>query len=188
MKYPVLDFLRSALIPELRSDITARSARHVHLGLVAVVAVRALPKKLPVLFRDQDLPIVSAYLTEIALRVKFGVHNIVINILYYRQYGGNIILHIGNFHIRNCAARRKLLELALEFQLRKRVDLFRYMHVVAVCDIIFIGYTGNDTESALQTLRKFIGRTFKRRSVEGKIDIFFLLPLFASVVSRGHTR
>ena len=44
MKDSVLYLLRASLIPVLSTDISAGSARYVHLGPVAVLAVRALPK------------------------------------------------------------------------------------------------------------------------------------------------
>ena len=104
MKNSIFDFLRSALIPELRSDVTACSARNVHLRLVAVMAMRAFPKKLSVLFHDSDFPVVAANLTVIALGIQFGVHDIIVNMLHYRQHSLQISLHIRHFHIAYRAA------------------------------------------------------------------------------------
>ena len=48
MKYPVFDFLCSALIPELCSDVAAGSSGHTHLILITIAAVWALPDKFAV--------------------------------------------------------------------------------------------------------------------------------------------
>ena len=149
MKNSIFDFLRSALIPELRSDVTACSARNVHLRLVAVMAMRAFPKKLSVLFHDSDFPVVAANLTVIALGIQFGVHDIIVNVAHDREYGGKIVLHIGYFYVGNRASRRQLLEFAFEFELRKCVDFFGNVYVVDVRNIAFIGNVGNDPETAL---------------------------------------
>ena len=49
MQNALFDFLRSALIPELGSDIAAGTSGNIHLILVAVSAVRAFPDELAVL-------------------------------------------------------------------------------------------------------------------------------------------
>ena len=61
MQYALLDFLRTSLIPELCSDISAGTARNAHLILVAVAAVRAFPDQFAiVIFHDLDFSIVTA--------------------------------------------------------------------------------------------------------------------------------
>ena len=78
----LLDFLRSALVPILRSDVAASSASHVHRGLVAVLAVGAFPNKLSVLVGDDlDLAGVAALLAAVALCVKLGVHDVLVDVL-----------------------------------------------------------------------------------------------------------
>ena len=69
MQYPFLNFLRSALIPELSSDISTGTSRNVELALVTVSAVWAFPYELSVILDDPDLAVVTAYLTVIALRI-----------------------------------------------------------------------------------------------------------------------
>jgi hypothetical protein len=43
MQHAVFNFLRAALIPELRADIAAGTAGNVQLCLIAVAAFRAFP-------------------------------------------------------------------------------------------------------------------------------------------------
>ena len=70
MQYPFLNFLRSPLIPELRSDIPAGPSCHVHLILIAVPTIRAFPHELSMLIRDDlDLAGITALLTVITLCV-----------------------------------------------------------------------------------------------------------------------
>ena len=59
MKNSVLNFPGSTPVPVLRSDVAAGSARNVHLGPVAVLAVRALPNELAVVVLDLDLAVVQ---------------------------------------------------------------------------------------------------------------------------------
>ena len=79
MQHAVLDFLRSALIPELRADIAAGSSCNIHLVLVTVVALRALPEELSVLLNNADFAVVAANLTVVALCVQLSVHNVVVD-------------------------------------------------------------------------------------------------------------
>ena len=70
MKHSLFNFLCSALIPELCSNVAAGSARHAHLVLVTVTAVRALPDKFAVLVIDDlDLSGITAFHTVIAAEV-----------------------------------------------------------------------------------------------------------------------
>ena len=121
VKNPVSNFLRSALIPELRADISAGAAGNIHFALVLIAAVGAAPFKLSVFFNDLDLAVISAYLAVVALCVKLSIHNVVIYILHNRKYGRNIILHIRNLNIADGSAGRKLLELSFKFKLLERV-------------------------------------------------------------------
>ena len=80
MQYPFLNFLCSALIPELCSDVSAGTSCNVELALITVSAMRAFPYELSVILDDLDLAVVAAYLTVIALRIQLRVHDIVIDV------------------------------------------------------------------------------------------------------------
>ena len=69
MKHSLFNFLCSALIPELCSDVSAGTSRNVELALVTVSAVWAFPYELSVILDDLDLAVIAAYLTVIALRI-----------------------------------------------------------------------------------------------------------------------
>ena len=58
MQHAFLYLLRSALVPELGADVAAGPARNVHLVLVAVAAVGALPKQLAVFLDYLNLAVV----------------------------------------------------------------------------------------------------------------------------------
>ena len=60
MQHPVTDFLGAALIPVLCPDIAAGTPCHIHLVLIAVLTVRALPDKLSVLFDNPDFAVITA--------------------------------------------------------------------------------------------------------------------------------
>ena len=100
MQHPFLDFLGSSLVPELSSDVAAGSSGYVHLILVRVAAVGALPDKLSMLILfDFNLAVLATDLTVIALGVKLGVHNVIVNKLHYRKHRVDIVLHIRNLDI-----------------------------------------------------------------------------------------
>ena len=74
MQHPFFYFLRSALIPVLRADIPAGAARHVHFGLIAVMAVGAFPYEFAVVVGLYlNFAVVTADLTIVALGVEFGM-------------------------------------------------------------------------------------------------------------------
>ena len=150
MEDSVLDFLRSALIPELRPDIAAGAPCDIHLRLIAVAAVGAFPHQLARFVRD-DLyfAVIAADLTEIALGVEFRVHDIIVNKFHYGKNGGNVVLHIRDFHITDGAAGRKLLKLAFEFKLRESVYRLADVHVIAIGDIVLIRDALDDAEALL---------------------------------------
>ena len=113
MKYALLDLLRTSLIPKLCSDVSACTAGNAHLILITVAAVRALPDQLAGSFflDDLDLSVVTAYLTVITFGIQLSIHDVVVDIFHNGQYRLDIVLHIRNFHVTDCTARRKLLEL-----------------------------------------------------------------------------
>ncbi len=79
-----------------------------------------------------------------------------------------------------------MLELSFEFKLCECIDVFANIYMVAVCNVAFIRYTLDDSETLLQTLRKFICRGFKRCAVEREIDIVFFLPSAACGIHFFH--
>ena len=65
----VLDLLGSALVPELGANVTAGAAGNIHLVLVGVAAVGALPDELALLFHDFDFTVETAFLAVVGLGV-----------------------------------------------------------------------------------------------------------------------
>ncbi len=115
MHHPVANLLRSALIPELRADVTAGSPRDVHGGLVSVATVRTLPDELAcVVARDANLTIVPAFLTVVTLGIELGVHDMFINVLDNGENRWNVLRQVRHFDVAYRAARGELLELRLE--------------------------------------------------------------------------
>ena len=115
MHHPVPDLLGTALVPELGADIAAGAPGHVHLGLVGVAALGALPDQLAVFLHDLDLAVPAAHLAVVALGVQLGVDDVVIDELHHLQHGGDVVLHVGDLHVADGAAGREVLELGLEF-------------------------------------------------------------------------
>ena len=155
----LFDFLGPSLVPELGSDIATRSARYIHLFLIVVVAIWALPNKLMVfILYDLDLACIAAFLTIVALRVELGIHDIFINVMDQSEYRRNVVFHIWHLDVADRASWGKLLELRFERQFIKGVDFFGNMDVITVRDIVAICDTWNDAKAVLQLFREFISR------------------------------
>ena len=60
VQHPVFDFLGSALVPELGTDVAAGAPGHVHFALVPVAALGADPNQLVVIFPDLNFSVVAA--------------------------------------------------------------------------------------------------------------------------------
>ena len=115
MKHSLFDFLRSSLIPELRADVTASTACHIHLILIMISAIWAFPNQFAIFLYNLNFTGISAYLTEITLGIQLCIHDVIINVLHYGKYCIQVLLHIRYFHITDGSTRRQFLELSLKF-------------------------------------------------------------------------
>ena len=187
MHYPVPDFFSAPDIPPLTTNVAARTTRNIHFRLVGVAAVGALPNQLAaIVVHNLDFLIPAAHLAVVGFRVQLRIHDVVVDVLQHRQYGGNVVREVCHFDVADCSARRELLELRLKSQLIKSIDMLCDVNVIGVGDVALIGDALNHTKALLQTLGKFIGGGLQRRTVEGEIDIALLLPLPAGVVHVLH--
>ena len=186
MKHPLLDLLSASLVPELRADVAASPSRDIHLILIAVAAVGALPEELAALLNDRDLAVVAAYLAVVALCVELCVHDVVVNKPHDLQNSREVILHIGHLNVADRAAGRQSLELGLELELVERADVFGHMNMVAVCDVVAVGNALDDTEALLQALGELVGSALERSAVDAVVDVLLSLPLSARLVELLH--
>ena len=157
MQNPVPDLLRPALIPELGADIAAGPAGHVHLVLIRVAALGALPDELAVFLYDLDLTVPAAHLAVVALGVELGIDDVVVDELHYLQYCFQVVLHVGHFHVADGAAGGEVLELSLELELVKGIDLLRDVDMVAVGNVALVGDALDDAETALEAFGERYG-------------------------------
>ena len=149
MEHPLLDLLGAALVPELGADVTAGAPGHVELALLTVAALGALPHQLAVVLHDPDLPVKAAHLAVVALGVQLGVHDVVVDEAHDLEHGLQVLLHVGHLHIADGAAGGEVLELGLEFQLVKGVDILSDMDMVAVGDVALVSDALDDAERML---------------------------------------
>ena len=156
MHHALSYLLGSSLVPELCSDISAGSSCNIELVLIIVATVRAYPNELVVPLLDLDLSVVTADLAVIGLGVELGIHDVVVDELHDIHYCIDIVLHVGNFNIRDSSAGRESLELALELKLLESIDLLSYVNVVAVGDVVLVSNALDDSESSLKSLGKLI--------------------------------
>ena len=63
MQHAVADLLGSTLVPELGTDVAARTTSDIHLLLVAVAAVGALPHQLAIVLDNLGLTVNVTCLT-----------------------------------------------------------------------------------------------------------------------------
>ena len=151
-----------------------------------VSAVRTLPDQFSVFFYDLDFACVTAHLTEITLCIQFCVHDIVINVLHYCKYCIQILLHIRYFHVADRTTRRQLLELRFEFQFFESVDVLCYVYMIAVCDVVFVCYTRDQSKTFLQTFCKFVSGGLKRCAIQTEVYVVLCFPLVADIVHMLH--
>lgn len=70
MKHTLFNLLRSALIPELRSDIPACPSCHIHFILIGTAAVWTLPDQFAMtVVNNANLSVIAAFLAVIALGI-----------------------------------------------------------------------------------------------------------------------
>ena len=118
MQHALFNFLGSALVPVLGSDIAAGSAGYVHGGLVGVAALRAFPDELSVVvFYNLDFAGVAALLAAVRFCVELGVHDVFVDVLQNCHNSRNVVFHVWNFNIAYGSAWTQLLELAFKGEL-----------------------------------------------------------------------
>ena len=171
MKHPLLDLLSSSLIPELGADVSAGTSGNVHLVLITVSALRALPYQLAVVLDDLYLAVVAAYLAVVALGVELGIHDIVIDKSDDLHYRRNVVEHIWHLNIADSSSGRKRLELGFKLQLCESVHRLGNVNVIAVCDVILIGNALYYAKALLEALGKLVGGGFERSSVDTVLPI-----------------
>lgn len=142
MQHTLLDFLRTALVPELGPNVAAGTSGHVELILVTVAAVRADPNELAVLFDNLDFSVVAADLAVVTLGVELGIHDVVVDELHDLEDCVNVVLHVRNLHIGDGSAGAQLLELGLQCELVKGIDFLSDMDMIGVCDVVLVGAPG----------------------------------------------
>ena len=103
-------------------------------------------------------------LAVVALGVQLGVHDVVVDELHDLQHGVEVLLHVRDLDIADRAAGRERLELRLERQLVKGVDLLRHVDVIGVGDIVLVRDARDDAEALLQALGEFVRRGLQRRA------------------------
>ena len=151
------DLLGTALVPVLGTDVAAGPAGNVHLGLVTVAALRAFPDEFAgSVFLDGDLAVEAADIAVVRLGVELCVQDAVVDVLHDRDDGGNVVLHVRDFHVGDGAAGAEFLELGFLGQLVEGVDVFGDVDVVRVGDVVLVGDTVDLTEALLQALGKLV--------------------------------
>lgn len=116
MQDSLLDLLRPALVPEIGADVAAGASGHIHLVLLSVAAIRALPYQFPVIVvHDLYFSRVSTDLAVIALRIQLRIHDIFVDKLHHGQNRIYIVAHVRHLHIGDRPSRRKLLKIGFKF-------------------------------------------------------------------------
>ena len=80
--YTLGNFLRTPLVPILRSNIAAGAAGDIHLVLVTVVATRTLPNEFSVVLYNLNFSIITTDLTVVTLSVQLCIHDVVVDELH----------------------------------------------------------------------------------------------------------
>ena len=163
MDVALFDFLRPALVPIIKTDITAGAPRNVHFVFVGVAAAGTSPNQLSALvLNNLNFLIPTTDLTVVGLGVELGIHDVVIDVLQHSHDRRDVVGKVGNFNVTDGSARRELLELALKLQFGEGVNLLSDVDMVAVGDVALVGDPLDDAEALLEALGEL---------VSGRLDI-----------------
>ena len=135
MHYSSLNFLRLADVPEILAQITTGTTDNRHLGMVLVMADRAFPF---VVVINGNFAVKAADMAVIRLGVEFSVLNIVIDEFNNLFQCFQIMAHVRNFYIRNCATGGNVLELAFKFKLAEGINMLTHVDMIGVGIIAFV--------------------------------------------------
>ena len=111
--------------------------------------MRAGPYQLAVLLLYGYFAVPAAFLAIIALCIKLGVNNIVVNKAHHLQNGLNIVLHVRHLNVAYGPAGGKMLELRLKAQLREGVYLLGNVNVIGIGDVALVRHAGDYAETLL---------------------------------------
>ena len=151
--------------------------------MVLVVAGRALPLVVVV---DNNLSVEAAYLAVVALGVELGVLDVVVDEADNLLQSLQVVAHVGNLHIGDAAAGGNLLELGLEGELLKGVNVLPHVHVIAVGIIALVGYIGDRAEALLVDAGKAVAQALSGGAVESEADVGLGLPVIAGLAQPVH--
>jgi len=146
MQHSRADFFGLTDVPEVFAKVTAGTASYVHFSVIFVVASGTFPFAVSV---DNDLSVKSADVTVVTLGVELSVLNVVVDKLNDFSKRGQIVSHIGDLNVGDSAAGGNSLELALETELLKCVDLLTYVNVIGVGVVALVGNVRYSSESLL---------------------------------------
>ena len=183
VQHPGLDLFGLAHVPEILAQIAASAARDVHLRVILIAAVGALPLVVVV---DDDLPVIAAHLAVVALGVELGVLDVVVDEADDLLQRFQVVAHIGDLHIGDTAAGGDFLELALKGELIEGVDVLPHIHMVAVGVVALVGDVGDGAEALLVDAGEAVAQGLGGGTVQGKADVGLLLPVVAGLPQAVH--
>ena len=96
MKNSRLNLLGFSYIPEILTKITTGTSCNVHLGVILIATLWALPL---IVIIDDYLSVISAYMAIIRLGIELGILYVVVYKSYYFFKSLEIISHIWNLYI-----------------------------------------------------------------------------------------
>lgn len=120
MGYAFLDFTGTAWFQNWSADVSAGTTGNVHLGLIGIAAVRALPNQLVAfVLNDFDFAGIAAFTAVVGFGVELGIHDVVINMLDERHNRLQVVLHVRYFDVGDGSARDSFWNCASKVSLSK---------------------------------------------------------------------
>ena len=162
MKRPCVDLFCFSYIPEILSQITAGTSRHIHFIFILIVALWTFPLQIII---DNDLSIITTYMTVIGLCIKLRILDIIINKSNHILQCFQIVAHIRNLHIGDRSTGGNLLELALKAELLKSINLFPDIYMIRVGIVSLIRHILDLPKTLLINLSKTVTETFCRSTI-----------------------
>ena len=151
MHYTFLDFLCSAFVPVVFTQVTTSAANNIHTGFIAVATVWTIPFKVVV---AKDFAFVTTFHTVVKFCVHLCILHIFVHVFDECKDNFRVLCKVWKFNVTDCTTAGNRMELAFESEFFKSVNFFTYKNVVAVCKTVAVCNAFDNTKTALEAFCK----------------------------------
>ena len=96
------------------------------------------------------------------------------------------MLHVWNLNVADGSTFAQCLKFRFKAEFAEGIDFFSNAHVIAVGNVVLVGYTWNNAKTLLKTLGKLVGGAFKGSTVDAEANISILSPMITLGIHITH--